>query len=1002
MAPRGRTLDYGGVPIAPGFLLRERYDVVEELGRGGHAVVYRAHDRVLERDVAIKVLREDVLAPDIRARFTQEIQLMARLEHAHILRVHDSGTEGEQPFVVMELAPSQTLAHRMAREPQLPVADALQITREVGSALAHAHAQGILHRDVKPENILIGQGGALLADFGIARITGELTISRITSTGEAVGTLQYMSPEQLCAEHVDARSDQYALACVLYEMLAGVKPHAAATFEGLRALRLTGRHSPVSVYRASISPALAGALERAMSVAPADRFRTMEEFLMALELVVTGDALALRGAPASPEKTGHAETGAAHADVVPTRARTRHWPRVIAATLAIGALAAVVWPSPNATSAETVSLVDAATPTANEDALSQALAARVRSELATWSDARVSAGVRRRERPELVVTLVGDSALVRFRGHSALLLRTTRDALARSTDVPHHLAREALAHVSDAPALALPGVRELTARSGTALWSFVEGHRQLSRGQVDSAANAFAVAADDAPEFAAAHFWRAQLAAWGSRPVTSWRPLADQALRYAAPSVEDSLLRAGLQHLAHGRHLAACAAYDTVLTRAPQDFAAWFGRGECERRDSLVIVTAGTPAFRSSHWSALRAYREGLAHVPSAGIASLLLPVVSRLTYSAGSEMRAGRSADGRAYFALPSRLGDSVAFVPVDSMRFVTGGAGALPATWNQALRVGRAVAAEITSRLTERFASDGRLWLAHAIALERVGAIDPADPVSAYGALNTAESHGIRAIAAMDADLLRIRLTLRRGLLDSAATLARGMLTAGDSATIEPWRRTARRRALATLANDSTRLASLPAPGEDTLPGSMRAPWRAYRAALLLDDCEAARARADHLQRAAFTAFADAERVVRSRFLADAYRLGTECLGVKRVGAASPSGTPLDAVIVALARGDRAQARRALAANERNRAGATRSSLTWNYVALEAWLRREAGDTSGAEALVRDAFDDLPAMSAYTLEDAEHVAGLRRALQQLATDRRRGGRGDTIALAR
>ena len=236
------------------FRIDRRYTLVAEIGHGAHAVVYRAADALLQRDVAIKMLREDVLESDVGARFAQEIRISSRLDHPHIAHVRDTGEWMGRPFFVTELASDASLDARMAREGPLGVDEAVTIAVQLAEALHYAHQQGIVHRDVKPENVLMSGDGALLADFGIARAVGMLTEKAlVTSTGIAVGTLLYMSPEQICAEkHIDGHSDQYSLGLVLYEMLTGVRPHQSASVEGLRSLRLAGKQHAAHFHRPSV------------------------------------------------------------------------------------------------------------------------------------------------------------------------------------------------------------------------------------------------------------------------------------------------------------------------------------------------------------------------------------------------------------------------------------------------------------------------------------------------------------------------------------------------------------------------------------------------------------------------------------------------------------------------------------------------------------------------------------------------------------------------------
>src|ERR1044071_982754 len=228
------------VPTRLATALSDRYTVVREVGVGGMATVYLAHDLKHERDVAIKVLHPDLAAALGAERFLAEIKTTAKLQHPHILPLLDSGDADGLLYYVMPFVAGETLRARLPRERPLPVAAPLRITREVADALAAAHAQGIIHRDVKPENVLLQGGHALVADFGIALAVQHAAGQRMTQTGLSLGTPQYMSPEQAMGEKaLDARSDIYALGAVTYEMLVGDPPFTGPTVQTIVAKVLT-------------------------------------------------------------------------------------------------------------------------------------------------------------------------------------------------------------------------------------------------------------------------------------------------------------------------------------------------------------------------------------------------------------------------------------------------------------------------------------------------------------------------------------------------------------------------------------------------------------------------------------------------------------------------------------------------------------------------------------------------------------------------------------------
>ncbi|MEJ2679148.1 MAG: protein kinase [Gemmatimonadota bacterium] len=307
--------------------LADRYGVEAEVGRGGMAIVFRAEDLKHGRTVAIKVLKEE-LAESLQAdRFLQEIRIVAQLQHPHILTLLDSGEVDGTPYYVMPFVEGESLREKLAREQELPVADAVRILGEVADALAYAHRHGVVHRDIKPDNVLLSGRHALVADFGVAKaLDAAKADAHATATGVALGTPSYMAPEQATADApVDHRADIYALGALGYELLTGRPPFTGTTWQILGA-QAAGKPRPITEVRPAVTEPLAVVVMRCLEPRPADRWQSAEEVRDQLEWARTPTGgMEIRG-------------------VAPARRRgwARSW-RGVAAAAGLLAVAAVVF-----------------------------------------------------------------------------------------------------------------------------------------------------------------------------------------------------------------------------------------------------------------------------------------------------------------------------------------------------------------------------------------------------------------------------------------------------------------------------------------------------------------------------------------------------------------------------------------------------------------------------------------------------------------------------------
>ena len=578
--------------------LSDRYEIEVEIGRGGMATVYRARDKRHGSQVAIKVLRQDLVVALGGERFTREVRVTAALQHPHILPLLDSGEASGLPYYVMPFVSGSSLGHRLEREGPLPIPEAMQIVAEIADGLAYAHAKGLIHRDIKPENILLSEGHALIADFGIARVLDTASTEALTDSGLALGTAAYMSPEQAAGERVDARTDIYALGCVLFELLTGNAPFAATSQRALMARHAVDPVPSVSTVRPDVSMGLEAVIARALAKLPADRYATAAEFRTALL-----DAPALTRA---------------HEALVARGVRRYKW-AVGAGIVALAAMAGVLvwqrWPSSNALDANRVMVFPLLLPdkwagsaTAGEDVATMigsvmdgagklrwidgwqklTRAQRDSMRLVSDSDAIVLA---RQQKCAWVLTgkLLTDSATnsVRVVLNLQNLLTDSVGVLKNAVSPINEPWRAGLNAVTQLLSTLIPGagpevgtrvLKEWSDRPPQAVALFLSGEADSRHLQRDEALTQFKAAVDVDSTFGYAAQRGAQAASWAHRYGDAKR-LARIAVQLAR-TPRDRAFAAGLDAFLDGRADAAAKALRAALAIDPDMSAAWIQLSE--------------------------------------------------------------------------------------------------------------------------------------------------------------------------------------------------------------------------------------------------------------------------------------------------------------------------------------------------------------------------------------------------------------------------------------
>ncbi|MGI8618053.1 MAG: protein kinase domain-containing protein [Gemmatimonadaceae bacterium] len=973
-------------PTVPGAEFAGRYTIERELGRGGAAIVYLARDTRQERQVALKVLHRELAQAIGAQRFLREIKHSSALHHPHLLSIHDSGEFNGLLYFVMPYMRDGSLRTRIAKEKQLAMDEALRITRDVGEALAYAHSQGIVHRDIKPDNVLFSAEHACLADFGIARAVDSAAADTLTSTGLVVGTPAYMSPEQASGEKkVDTRSDQYSLACLLYEMVTGLPPFIGATQQAVISQRFTQPPPSMRGHRPSVPDHVDRAVKRALAVVPADRFPSVGDFIAALH-----------------------EPGAV-AEPVSVHSIKRRWFAVGAAaavvTLAVvAAKPGVEWVrgafGPQVDTSRFVVL-----PFLSEEdpALGKRVASGVHSALSEWVGLGIEsdAGVR-----DAVAGAGGEIgsltqaiAIARALGAGRLVWGTVTSESAqarvvanvydveRSTELAKQTNSIPVAAMTDSAFRALANGLLRTGplpdasddgSGGTKLYPALQAYRRgvvaLGRFELESANADLVRAVELDPDFAVAHLELARVQSWldPDRKAT-WQASARRAVALREElNQRDAIRAAALLAYAQEDYPTACARYRELLQRDTLDALAWHGLGECLHADDAVVRdTRSRSGFRfRSSWHAA-----GSALVRALEIEPKLHAIphfrrLGRVFPTAHNQIRTGVGigSDAREFGARPSLDADTLAHMPYPGPDFEKERDLAHRALRLRALERNRRVMLELTDTWTRTYPHSSEAHTARASIFEVRG-----DFGGASASLRTALGYARTPLERLLLADAKARVRLKAHDFATARLVADSALLAFEETTEENWEAIAR---LAGLTGKSGRLAT-----------ALQYFWPRYARA---DDLHQAVSRAaGHALADAVVGICNARPPEVQRSLGDLIRIHAPperhaVLTDRVVGTVLSFSVPcasgpalgrvrgMESIVgaqQAFAAGNARLARAILNSVERGRSELRAADVSPMLVTREAALLLAMGDTTAAIARIDGTLDGLSSMSASTL---------------------------------
>ncbi len=700
-----------------------RYAIESEIGEGGSARVYAAHDLKHDRQVAIKILKLDVTQGITVGRFLREIRVDAKLQHPRILPLYDSGEVLGAPYFVMPLVAGTSIRSLLQREGQLSAEQAVRITTQVADALHYLHARGLVHRDVKPENILWQDENVWLADFGIVRALVDASTANITLTGTAIGTPAYMSPEQrLGASSIDGRSDQYSLACVLYEMLVG-KPPSMLEIAGGQSSLTGPRVTPVRASRVDVPTTLDNALSRALRFDANERWPNVQEFARHLLEMST---------LATPSS-------------VPAVSRFGKFARLTTAVAAVAVVSFAFWwlvftPTPTL-DAMTVAVL----PLAHEgEELARVIdgddcSRFLRDAVGRWTGIRHVDDMRLREvrlrrgRPESlhdamemarqlgaglavwgVLGPTGPDAGSSARPIRVILYDASNgSAISQATGVV-----DANSNTSDAFQILVDSlligtfgpathVRVSGSRDFAAVRAYLDGHRALDRFDLAKASLSFRNAVEVDAGFGLAYLWLAWTTLWlPESRASDWGAAATRALAVGSGlTARDSVHARALISMNDRRFAEACELLRALTVSEPGDFAAWYGLGECLSADVTVETSEASPSgwrFRTSIHEAISAYEKAVELVPSFtdAMGQRAQERISRWLFVQTGRYRPGLSADSTVFAAWPSLDDDTLAFIPFPQRAALSGSPGTRAPSYHQAIQRNRDRALALVNR--------------------------------------------------------------------------------------------------------------------------------------------------------------------------------------------------------------------------------------------------------------------------------------------------------------